>query len=249
MIRINCDIGERETDNPVDLALMGRIHIANIACGGHAGNAETVRVFRALADKLHVAVSAHLSYPDKVDFGRKSMDMDDGELIDSLDGQFSLMPGVTMVKFHGGLYHDSSGRPFLAKVLAGWLKKRDVETLIAPMGSEIQKACENIGIHVLYEAFAERRYHYDSETGKLGLMDRCEALASITDSNEAMRQCLNLIRYGFVEAYSGNGKGGWIKKNVTLPCRTLCIHSDSHIALTLAGSLSLTLRNELPVHD
>ena len=54
---------------------METIHIANLACGGHAGDAETVGVFRTLAEKNRVAVSAHLSYPDTEHFGRISMDM------------------------------------------------------------------------------------------------------------------------------------------------------------------------------
>ena len=63
---INCDIGERGADHPQDRELMAYIHIANIACGGHAGDETSIEAFRALAEKHEVEVSAHLSYPDIV---------------------------------------------------------------------------------------------------------------------------------------------------------------------------------------
>jgi UPF0271 protein len=249
MIKINCDIGEREKDHPVDLALMDHIHIANIACGGHAGDEETVHAFRTLAEKKRVAVSAHLSYPDRENFGRVSRVMDLEELIGSLDRQIALMPGVTLVKFHGGLYHDSCDRPELARNLAAWLKGKKIETVIAPHASEIRKACEDKGIDVLFEAFAERRYRFDPKTSRLGLMERTRAHSSIHVADEALRQCLVLIRYGFVEAYVDNGREEGETRKVTLPCKTLCIHSDSPIALELAENLGKTLRNERVLHD
>ncbi|MBE0665952.1 MAG: LamB/YcsF family protein, partial [Candidatus Aminicenantes bacterium] len=60
MMRINCDIGERGHDHPVDRRLMEVIHIANLACGGHAGNSASVQAFRALAEENGVELAAHL---------------------------------------------------------------------------------------------------------------------------------------------------------------------------------------------
>lgn len=248
-IRINCDIGERGPDHPVDLALMETIQIANIACGGHAGDAETVGIFRTLAEKNRVAVSAHLSYPDTEHFGRISMDMAWDDLEASLDRQMALLSGVTLVKFHGGLYHDAASRADLAMKLARWLKKKTVDQVIAPHGSEIMKACLNLDLEVLKEAFAERRYQVDPATSRPVLMDRRHPMAVIDDVNSALAQCLTVIRYGFVDAFSDDGKGGWIPRKAMLPCDTLCVHSDSPMALTLAQNLAKTLRNERPVHD
>ncbi len=249
MIKINCDIGERGIDHPVDLALMDYIHIANIACGGHSGNPETVNAFRTLADKKRIEVSAHLSYPDPMNFGRASMEMPMDQLTASLNEQMALMPGVRVVKFHGGLYHDSCNRPNLADGLSRWLKKMNVETLIAPHGSEIMKACVNRGMDVLSEAFAERRYVYDPKDFRLSLMERIYPESSFDRCEDALRQCLTLIRYGFVEAYGAPGDKLTDIRKISLPCDTLCIHSDSKIALELGEALSKTLRNERPVHD
>ena len=68
---LNCDIGERGTNNRTDLALLDHIAIANIACGGHAGNVESVRFFYAQALEKGVRPTLHLSYPDRENFGRK----------------------------------------------------------------------------------------------------------------------------------------------------------------------------------
>lgn len=249
MIKINCDIGERGIDHAVDLALMERIHIANIACGGHAGDAESVNFFRLLAEKNRALVSAHLSYPDRANFGRTSMDLPMDQLISSLEEQRALMPDVRMVKFHGGLYHDSCNRPSMAENLARYLKKSNVDTLIAPHGSDIHKACIKHGIDVLAEAYAERRYVYDPVSFRLGLMDRHYPESSIHTCEEALRQCLTLIRYGFVEAFEDSRQGFGTTRKISLPCETICIHSDSGIALELSESLGKTLRNERPVHD
>ena len=248
MIRINCDIGEREKDNPTDLALMKHIHIANIACGGHAGNEETVNVFKEIAEKHRVKLSAHLSYPDKEHFGRVSMDMPLTDLLESLDIQLALMPAADMVKFHGALYHDACNNPRLAEGLALWLSKKNIRTLITPNGSEIHKAAEKKGLEVLREAFAERRYQYEPDRKKLGLMDRRHDGASMEDADEALRQCLTLIRYGFVEAFVENPGGPWTKSRLSMACDTLCLHSDSVIALALAPRLYQTIMNETTVY-
>ena len=105
---VNCDIGERGVNHPTDLKLMTLISTANIACGGHAGDRESVDAFCALADKNNVTVSAHLSYPDKENFGRISMKIDPERLADSLSEQYELMPpAVKRIKFHGALYNDA----------------------------------------------------------------------------------------------------------------------------------------------
>ena len=104
-MKINCDIGERG-EHPVDLELMELIDIANIACGGHAGDLKTVNLFRKLAEDHGVSISAHLSYPDKENFGRKSLDISASDLKKSLSEQYSLLDDVKTVKLHGALYND-----------------------------------------------------------------------------------------------------------------------------------------------
>lgn len=243
MIRINCDIGERGKDHPVDLELMEHIHIANIACGGHAGDEETVRVFVGLAQKKGVEVSAHLSYPDIEHFGRASMDISMETLIDSLDMQMAMIPHASMVKFHGGLYNDSCKDPILAGHLAGFLVRHHIPVILAPQASHMAFAAREKGIRVLAEAFAERRYQYWPGENRLALMGRAYENASIHDMDEAVSHASSIICDGSVHAMIEQPGGTVVWKKVPVKCETLCVHSDSDISLALVRRLSQLIRN------
>lgn len=238
MIRINCDIGEREPDNPVDIELMKHIHIANIACGGHAGDEETIAVFRRLAIENDVAVAAHLSYPDRENFGRISMDIPPEDLLASLDTQFRLMPDVKMVKFHGGLYNDSAKDSELANLLATWLFENGIDTVITPENSEMAMAASDKGIRVIAEAFAERTYDFNPESGRLSLVNRSKSYACIHECEAAVLHAETILNKGVVEAYIDTGDEPPKRELVPIHAETICIHSDSVIALELAARLA-----------
>ena len=228
---INCDIGERGAQHPVDVELMRCIQIANIACGGHAGDAESVANFCRLAEVNSVQVTAHLSYPDRENFGRVSLDISSGDLSKSLDEQYALMPDVKWVKFHGALYNDACSNDDLASSLTDWLKKNGIECVLTPAGSALALNCEVQSIRVLSEAFAERTYAYDDE--RLSLVKRSKDYASIHDCDDAVEQSLSIINQGKVFAYLNDDERQWIG----LIAETICIHSDSVIALELAKRL------------
>jgi UPF0271 protein len=244
MIRLNCDIGERGADNPVDRELMAHIHIANLACGGHAGDRESVKAFRNLAVENRVEISAHLSYPDRENFGRESLDIPAKELLDSLRSQYGLLPDIRLVKLHGALYNDSCRDTGLARTLAGWLQEMMVHTIITAAGSELAKACIRREIAVLPEAFAERRYRYFPETGRLALVSRTKDYASIGDCDEAVEQTEEIVRRGRVRAVVESRTCGKqtddtsiVYQWVPIRAETICIHSDSPISLDLARRL------------
>lgn len=237
MIPINCDIGERGSDHPLDLELMGFIDIANIACGGHAGDAGSVRVFRSLAERGDIAVAAHLSYPDREYFGRKSIAIEAAELLESLTVQYEMMPDVQLVKFHGALYNDSCARTDLAETLSRWLSGTACRTVITAPASALAMACDHVGIAVLAEAFAERRYQFDPSGGTLSLVSRQRSWASIHNLEEALRQARQITETGEVTAVVEADGTVVSTRTVPLKARTLCIHSDSEIALDLAREL------------
>ncbi len=238
MIKINCDIGEREPDNKVDIELMKYIQIANIACGGHAGNEETVSVFRKLARENDVEVAAHLSYPDRENFGRVSIDISVKALKGSLDEQYNMMPDVKMVKFHGGLYNDCCADPILAEHLCQWLIANEIEKIITPDKSELAKAGIAKGLKIVPEAFAERRYDYNPETQRLSLVNRKKAYACIHDCDEAVEHSDNILSKGFLIAIIELEDGTTTTERINISAETICIHSDSEIALELAQRLS-----------
>ncbi|MHC5067892.1 MAG: LamB/YcsF family protein, partial [Planctomycetota bacterium] len=92
MIHLNCDMGERGFAHPDDLALLEHVDAINIACGGHAGDAATAGDLAARAQALGISVHAHLSYPDRVHFGRRSLTLPWSELAASLTEQAALLP-------------------------------------------------------------------------------------------------------------------------------------------------------------
>lgn len=234
MITVNCDIGERGARHPVDIELMNYIDIANIACGGHAGDAESAAAFKKIAAQGNVKIVAHLSYPDRENFGRVTVEMDIPDLLRSMEEQLDLLGGADSVKFHGALYNDSVTDSGLASQLALWLKRMHIKEIIAPADSELAAFCIDEGIKIIAEAFAERRYDYDSLSGRLTLVSRKEPHASITSLQDALDHAQGIIKNGTVNPYMG-GKPQLIE--VPIKCDTICIHSDSEIALDLAKGL------------
>ncbi len=234
MIKINCDIGERGPDHPVDIALMEYIQIANIACGGHAGDQKSVNAFYNLAKQNGVEIAAHLSYPDRKNFGRTSMEISSEGLLNSLNEQIRLLPDTNCVKFHGALYNDAAVNTALAEILTTWLKNQKIKKVLAASTSKLADCCLEAGIAVLNEVFAERRYAYCPKEKQLTLVSRSKDYASISDCNEALDHSKNMICRGTVNAYIEDNSGGISRLDCPIKADTICIHSDSKIALDLA---------------
>jgi len=239
---INTDIGERGIYHPTDIALMDLTSIANIACGGHAGDAASASFFRALAGRKGVQVTAHLSYPDKANFGRLSMPMPFAKLQSSLSEQLALLPGIHAVKFHGALYNDAAADPSLANALANWLLNNRITSVITLPESELSSACRAYGIPVMHEAFAERRYAWSTTTHQLSLLARSHPLACITDCQEALAQVSALLEKEQVQAFVLDESPTPSTRWFPVTAQTICIHSDSAIALDLARGLAARLK-------
>ncbi len=234
MMRINCDIGERGPDHAIDKRLMEVIHIANLACGGHAGDGASVRAFRALAAENSVELAAHLSYPDRPNFGRRVLPMPVPALLASLQEQLALLPDVRRVKFHGALYNESCRDRDLAAALSAWLAAAGIQEILAPDDAAITLAARRQGIAVWREAFAERRYEYGETDQRLYLVDRSQPHASITDLETALAQAEEIVKRRRVSAgHPPSSHPRWR----AIKADTICIHSDSPIALDLAVRL------------
>lgn len=231
---INCDIGERGADNGTDRKLMEAVHIANLACGGHAGDAQSVNAFREPARRHGVRLAAHLSYPDRENFGRGTMRMTARALLASLEEQLGLLPDADLVKFHGALYNESCADKKIAMLLAGWLARKGIREVIAPGDSELAAEAQKRGIAVLREAFAERAYEWDTKGKRLRLAPRSRPGACLTDVPAALAQAEEIIRRGRVNV-SGKKGGPPVWKKIAAD--TICVHSDSPIALELAEKL------------
>jgi UPF0271 protein len=239
---INCDIGERGAEHPVDLELMNHIGMANIACGGHAGDAESVAVFSGIARAKGLRIAAHLGYPDRQNFGRVSMPIAVKDLLAALDRQLALSVEKSRVKLHGALYNDCNVNGLLAREVAVWLRDSSITEVVTPFDSALAGACRELGLAVCAEAFAERRYNWLPESGQLVLVCRSKHYASIDDVAEAMGHSRKIILENRIDTIVEAEDGSLTTLSRPIRAETLCIHSDSKIAMPLASGLAELLR-------
>ena len=133
LIKINCDLGELPSNN--DEAIMPYIHSCSIACGGHAGDAASIRKSILSAAKYDLEIGAHPSYPDREHFGRVSMDISEDLLISSLTEQLTLFLNIceklekkcTHIKAHGALYNDMHRDESLFRLFENVLSNLDYQ--------------------------------------------------------------------------------------------------------------------------
>ncbi|WP_410499062.1 5-oxoprolinase subunit PxpA [Chitinibacter sp. S2-10] len=192
-IDLNADLGEGA---PFDAELMQIISSANIACGGHIGDTNSIRATVKLARDNGVRIGAHPSYPDREHFGRKSLNLTPCQLVFSLTAQLwaikavSIEEGVSVayVKPHGALYNDAARDPELARQIAQMIREIDPElALMGLAGSELIRAGREAGLDVIEEGFADRAYLADGS-----LMPRDQEGAVLTDPQAVLLQALSL---------------------------------------------------------
>tara|TARA_B110000977_G_C11041237_1_gene478945 strand:+ start:1058 stop:1759 length:702 start_codon:yes stop_codon:yes gene_type:complete len=227
MLLINCDLGERGSANKIDDQLLEHINIANIACGGHAGNKESVDYYTDLCTKYKIKITAHISYPDTENFGRKVMQISDIDLLKSFDKQFSLFDDVRAIKPHGALYNELRVNTKLSRLFINWCRSNDIQELVlSPNGIVTDHAKEN-DIRVITESFIERGYMLNEDNTPV-LIPRGEPNAEIRDVSKALEQYIEL-------------NNNWISINgkaIDFSSQTACIHSDSDIALELVKAIT-----------
>ncbi|UCD61493.1 MAG: 5-oxoprolinase subunit PxpA [Flavobacteriaceae bacterium] len=234
-IDINCDVGEGIGN---ESELFPHISSCNIACGGHAGDINTMLEVVQLAQKFGIKVGAHPSYPDKENFGRKSMKIEKGVFISSIQDQIkeleSVLVGTDMklhhIKAHGALYNDTAGDLELAmNYLESIQGYKDQVLLYLPYGSVIEDEARNRGFKISLEAFGDRNYNED-----LSMVSRSSSKAIIEQPKKVLDHLLSMVINKEVITLNGD--------KVPVNADTYCIHSDTTTALQILMYLS----DELP---
>jgi len=238
-IDLNCDMGESfgAWRMGEDAAVMPHITSANIACGFHAGDPDTMRRTVALAIQHGVAIGAHPSLPDLAGFGRREMKVSANEAyaliayqVGALDA-FARAAGrrVTHVKPHGALYNMAAKDVALSDAIAVAVHDVDATLILVGLaGSELPRAGERAGLRVAHETFCDRRYEADGSLSPRGVEG-----AVIDDIDSAVAQGLALAAHGEITA-----RGGSLLK---LKVDTLCIHGDKPNAAAFAARLRAAL--------
>ena len=228
-MKLNCDLGEGM--DQVDAGIMPLIDMANIACGGHAGDRGSMLRTIAMALEHGVDIGAHPSYPDRANFGRVSLDIEPEALFNSLQEQVGdlinyaseLGAEVTYIKPHGALYNDAFRRP---STLAALLELSAATALPLMLAARPDSSLrqDHPDHHFILEAFVDRAYDADGT-----LVDRRQPYAVHPDVDTAVSQALSLLTLGGLTAVSGE----WL----FIAADTLCLHSDSPIALDTAHAV------------
>jgi len=237
-IDLNCDLGE---GSPVtDAAIMPFISSCNIACGGHAGDRDSMLNCIELASRENVAIGAHPGYPDPENFGRLPVNISADELKDSLAEQIQTLKSLAQeqgaqlvhVKPHGALYNAAADDPVLAGLIAETIVEIDTNLIYVGLSaSAMFVAANKYNLNFSHEAFIDRAY-----TSTARLVSRATAGAVLTDTDQMYARSLNLIRYS--ELIDIN------EQVLTIGCDTLCIHGDHPGAIQTARGLLQFLNSQ-----
>jgi 5-oxoprolinase (ATP-hydrolysing) subunit A len=240
-IDLNCDMGELPgaIADGTQEELMRHISSVNIACGGHAGDAETMRITVEQALRNNVAVGAHPGYEDPANFGRRELQLTPEEIADSIYKQVLALEGIASklrarighVKAHGALYNQAAREREVARAVAVGVRRwRTDVVLVGLAGSVMLEEFRDAGFAVAAEAFADRRYEADGS-----LRSRKFSDALLKDPEEAAEQALHIARDGRVPAADGSV--------LALRADTICIHSDTPGAPAIAASVREQLQS------
>src|SRR5215831_993407 len=199
VVDLNADLGEGAGH---DDELLSLVTSANIACGFHAGDADTMRQSIMTARDRNVAVGAHPSLFDRENFGRKELTVTPDEVFEGVVYQLGIFQAIAEaagvrpnhVKPHGALYNmavrDASLADAIGRAIAG-VDKRLI--LFAPQNTELSRAGETHGLQIAPEVFADRNYQSNG-----ALVSRTRPDALLHDAGEAARRVIRMLREGKV---------------------------------------------------
>lgn len=236
-VDINVDLGEGIGN---ESKLMPLISSCNIACGGHAGDLETMRTVVKLAKKYGVKIGAHPSFPDKDNFGRVPLDMPTVLLYKSIKKQVRDLLGILKdeharlyhIKPHGALYNLAAVNEKVAKTVIEAIKSLALPIkLFVPYNSVIADLAIKNNISIKYEAFADRNYN-----SNLTLVSRDKKNAVITDDVELFNHVYRMITDKKVKTID--------EFEMTIKADTFCVHGDNPNAVDLIKNLRKKLESK-----
>jgi UPF0271 protein len=239
-IDINCDLGEGFGVYEVgqDERVFPLITSANIACGFHAGEPETMRRSVELAIRHHVSIGAHPGTPDLVGFGRRRMDLLPEEIESILIYQIGALDAMARahgaalrhVKPHGWLYNEAARNLELARVIARAVKRVSPRLILFGLSGSLSiRAAEEEGVPFAREAFVDRAYLQDGT-----LASRSTPGALITNPARAAFQALRLAQGAKVVCLQ--------RGEIPVAADTLCVHGDNPEVIRILREVRKVLR-------
>ncbi len=243
-ININCDLGEKSKhhSNVNDPKLLEIVNSANIACGYHAGDHETMSNTILVSKENAVSIGAHPSFNDPENFGRKRLNLSKNEIEKLIIVQYEILQAiaekhnenVTHMKPHGALNNMACEDINLATILANIIYKLNKDLIyLVPTGSKMELAAKKLNMKIACEIFADRNYEDDGN-----LVSRSKSNALITDPDIAKKHVLSMVRNQAINCYSG--------KQISCEIDSVCIHGDNESSLNTAKAIKEELlKNKL----
>ncbi len=236
-IDLNADLGEGGLH---DRELLALVSSANISCGIHAGNPDTMTSAIRLAITHGVRIGAHPSWPDREHGGRREMQLGFASLRNHLLYQLGAIDALVKaqgaqlshIKPHGALYNQAAADRDLAEDLVMIVQEFNPALVVVGLaGGELLHAARQAGLRTRSEVFADRAY-----TAWGTLVPRTDPRALLHDPQLAIAQSMSMIREGYVTAVDGSRE--------EVEAETLCLHGDSPQALEFAKALCKTFAQE-----
>ena len=238
-ININCDLGEKSKlhSNKHDPDLLEIVNSANIACGYHAGDDQSMNQVVEISKQNGVSIGAHPSFNDLENFGRKRMNLSSNEIRKIILDQYAILQSVaskhgenvTHIKPHGALNNMACEDIDLATTIAKSIKEISKDLIyLVPTGSKMEEAAKKLDMKIACEIFADRNYEDDGN-----LVSRSKPNALITNPEEAKTHVLQMVESQALNCFSG-------KK---IPCEidSVCIHGDNVSSLETARFIKRNL--------
>ena len=238
-ININCDLGEKSKFHSIenDPELLNIVNSANIACGYHAGDEETMNMVIKISKSNGVSIGAHPSFNDPENFGRKKINLSSSEITKLITDQYKILQkiaqkhdeNVTHIKPHGALNNMACENFDLANTISKSINNIDKNIIfLVPTGSQMEIAAKKLNMKIACEIFADRNYEDDGN-----LVSRVKDHALITDPNMAKKHVLSMVNNQAINCFSGK----------QIPCEidSVCIHGDNESSLATAKSIKENL--------
>ena len=236
MLNINCDLGEGLNNEHL---IMPLINSCNIASGGHAGNTKSMIECVEISIRCNVEIGAHPSYPDRLNFGRKKMEISKPELSYSIITQIESLETIASsygkklnhIKAHGALYNEMISDIDLADFYLDTIKEyKSKYSIYIPYKSEIEKLASKRGFDIIYEVFGDRNYN-----DNLSLVSREKENALINDPKEVINHLTSIIESNAVKTISGDTR--------EIKFDTICIHSDTNNSIQILKEINKVFKN------
>lgn len=239
-IDLNSDLGESFGPWSMgdDESMLGIVSSANIACGGHASDPETMFTTIKLAKRNGVSIGAHPGFNDKAAFGRRLLPMSADEVERLIASQVGALLGVAnladatvnYVKAHGALANWAAATPAVANSVARAVKSAAPGcALLAISGTELEKAGLQHGLKTYSEVFADRTYQSNGQ-----LTPRSVDGAVIHDAAQACERLITFLQTGDMPTIDGG--------SVKLKADSICIHGDNPAAVAMGKSIQQQLQ-------